>query len=66
MITTNIDKAREKLDASSEHWTGPHPDFALHVIGVMLEAAGRDVVQAITDMTTDVTKAIREVADSIE
>lgn len=61
MLTPNIDGARERLDSSNPDWTGPHPDFALHVIGVMLEAIGRDLVQAVADLSTDITRAIKEI-----
>ena len=64
--TSSIDGAKESLNCTNPNWTGPHPDFALHVIGVMIEAVGRDIVQAIADLSADVTKAIKEVADAIE
>ncbi len=65
-ITPHIDAAKDRIGSTQPEWTGPHPDLSAFIIGQMIEAVGRDLVQAIADLSTDVTRAIKEVADSID
>lgn len=65
-ITKHIDEALEKIQSTNPDWKGPHPDWSAFVISMMMEAAARDLVQAISDLSADLTRSINAVADSID